>query len=153
MPDKPTLGGDLLHPSEYLAAVEFKGRDVSLTIADVKRDELQMKGGKKQIKPVLYFEETGKKLVVNATNAETIAALHGREAEGWIGKRITLFPTRAKFGRETVDAIRVRERVQPRKGGATPAPAPTATEPERDPDTGEEVPPASSLSGEPLLPE
>lgn len=128
-----TLKGELLFPTEYVAAAELKGRDVTLTIARVQVDELQRKGSSaKERKPIIYFTETKKKLVLNKTNAKTIAALYGGEVSAWAGKRITLFPTTDKFGRETVDCIRIRPKAPPAKGQAAPAPAQQQSEPDQD---------------------
>lgn len=107
---KVLLHGELMFPSEYLAAVEFKGRDVTLTISGVERQELVMKGNKKDTKPVLTFRETPKKLICNKTNAGSIAEMYGRDAENWVGKRVTFYPTKTTCGRETVDCVRVREK-------------------------------------------
>jgi hypothetical protein len=104
-----TCDGELAFPSNYIGAADLKGKDVTLTIAEVGIDELQMKGGRKTRKPVLSFEKTPKQLVCNKTNAITISKLHGTEMKGWIGKRITLYPTTATLGRETVPAVRIRE--------------------------------------------
>lgn len=125
---KVTLGGELMFPSDFLSAVEFKGRDVTLTIKVVQKEDLQIKGGKKERKPVIYFDETPKKLVCNPTNGDSIAQLYGNEAKAWAGKRVTLYPTKTMFGRETVDCIRVREKAPPAKGAAS--------EPEQTSDDG-----------------
>jgi hypothetical protein len=109
MGSKLTLNDELMFPSEYVSALEFKGKDVRLTITAVARTELTLRGGGKKIRPVLTFQETPKKLVLNPTNAESIAEMYGTKAESWIGKQITLYPTTTKFGREMVDCIRVRE--------------------------------------------
>jgi hypothetical protein len=109
MATKVLLGGRLMFPSEYVAAAEFQGRDVTLTIAAIRLEDLQIRGGKKERKPILTFRETKKKLVLNKTNAGSIADMHGPKAELWIGKKVTLYPTRTQCGRETVDCIRVRE--------------------------------------------
>src|SRR5262245_41739846 len=76
MPSKVLLSGQLMFPTDYLAAVEFKGKDVTLTIAAVAIEELKMKGGVKERKPVVSFEETKKKLVLNKTNADSIAEMY-----------------------------------------------------------------------------
>ncbi len=102
---KATLGGKLLHPSEYLAAVEFGGQDVTLTIKDVQFAELIRDGGAKETKPVLLFVERPRKLVLNKTNASTIAEMYGTKAELWKGKKITMYPGR---WRSDGDCIRVR---------------------------------------------
>jgi phosphopantetheine adenylyltransferase len=70
--------------------------------------ELQMAGGNKEVKPVLYFANAKKKLVLNKTNAKAIAKLHGSAAEGWAGKQVVLYPTTTRCGRDVVDCVRVR---------------------------------------------
>lgn len=107
---RPLLGGDLMFPSEYVAAEEFKGKDVTLTISKVERSEIQRTDGTKELKPVLHFRETKKKLVLNRTNGRSIAKLHGLTAEKWVGKRVTLYPTECQAFGETVPCIRVRPR-------------------------------------------
>lgn len=116
---KALLGGKLMFPSEYVAAIEFGGKDVTLTIASVQMEKLQMQNGRKEQKPTLSFNGTRKKLVLNKTNAGTIADLYGIRAEEWVGKKVTLYPTKVNCGGDTVDAIRVRARVP---GSNTPPP-------------------------------
>jgi hypothetical protein len=106
-----TLDGELMFPNDYLAAVEFKGRDVTLTIDTVSKSELRLRNGGSKVKPVLTFKETKKKFVCNVTNGESIAVMYGDKGELWVGKRITLFPTKVPCGRSMVDAIRIREKV------------------------------------------
>lgn len=123
---KATIGGQLLSPSDYLAAVEFKGKDVTLTIKSVKVEDLQTAEGKKRA-PVVSFHETKKLLVLTAkVNQSTIAKLHGAAVEGWVDKRITLYPTTCNaFGNPDTDCIRVRPVVPPAKrAGSQEAPAP-----------------------------
>jgi hypothetical protein len=103
-----TLDNELLYPSNYIGAADCKGKDVSLTIENVQIDELMLVGGKKQKKPVLYFEKTVKMLVLNKTNATVISEQHGTEAKGWIGKRITIYPTTTRCKGKTVPCVRVR---------------------------------------------
>lgn len=105
--DYPTVG--LLFPSKYLSADDLRGKDHVVVIDAISpRDELQRQGGKKEYKPVIRFKGRNKALVLNKTNARTIAKLYGNEVTAWIGKAITLYPTRVQFGGSDVDAIRVR---------------------------------------------
>ena len=106
-----TLAGQLLYPSEYVGAADLKGRDVTLTISSVEVADLQMHGGKVQKKPVVHFVRTDKKLVMNKTNAGTIAGLYGGEVTTWAGKKITLYPAKCRCGGSTVDCVRVRDAV------------------------------------------
>ena len=120
---KAMLDGELMHPSEYVAAVELKGKDVAVTITKVERAELMVVGGAKKPGIIVHFKESPKKFVLNKTNAGTIADMHGTKAEEWTGKRITLFPTTCKCKGKTVECIRVRETAPPPKQGkAEPAP-------------------------------
>ena len=130
------LDGKLMFPSEYVSAVEFGGKDVSLTIKGVELADLRMADNSTKRKPVLHFGETKKKFVLNKTNANQIAELHGSEARGWVGKRITLYPTTCMaFGKSTA-CIRVRPKAP--KGAARRQPAPE-----------EEPPPDESGAPEP----
>lgn len=104
-----TLGDQLLFPSEYVGAADLKGQDKSVTIDRVEVADLRMAGGKSQRKPIVYFRGATKKLVLNKTNAASIAAMYGGKVEDWAGKQITLYPTRVRCGPQTVDAVRVRE--------------------------------------------
>lgn len=114
MASKVTLNDSLLFPNEFLAAAELLGKDLTLTIATISKQALQMRGGGKKTKAVVTFKDHAKKLVLNVTNAESIAVMHGTKAEAWVGKQVTFYPTTTTFGRDTVDCIRVRE-VQPKE--------------------------------------
>lgn len=104
----------LLFPTDYIAAPELKGKDVTLTIKSVSLSELPLAGStKKEKRAVMTFEGTPKKLVLNKTNAKVIAKLLGVHTSAWIGKRIVLYPTTTKFGPDTVDCIRIREKLPP----------------------------------------
>lgn len=108
-----TIDGELAFPSRFIGAADLKGKDVTLTVADVSMEDLLLKGGKKTRKVVIGFEKTPKLMVCNKTNAVTIADLLGSEMKGWIGKRITLYPTTTKMGPKTVSCVRVRETLPP----------------------------------------
>jgi hypothetical protein len=125
MPSKVTLKGELLFPSKYLTAEDLKGKDVTVTINKVVREDLAMvaPGGKRAIKKgtTVHFEKASKALVINVTNADSIAAMYGTKAEDWVGKKITLYPTTTMFGREMVTCIRIRETGRPRSEETVPA--------------------------------
>jgi len=113
----------LLFPTIYLSAADLKERDVDLTIADLQVEEMKVKDGDDERKPILYFVETrakgkGKKekrLVLNKTNAMIIAKIHGFETNEWIGKRITLYPTEVFAFGETKTCIRIRPKAPKEK--------------------------------------
>ena len=107
-----------MFPTDYLAAAEFRGKDVTLTIKSVSMEDLPIAGrSDKERRPVVRFEETPKKLVLNKTNAKSIAKLHGPQTSDWCGERVTLYPTTTKFGSEVVECVRVRDS-KPAKAGS-----------------------------------
>jgi hypothetical protein len=155
------LSYDELFPGRFLKASVFKGRDVTLTIRDVRIEELPSETGGTKVKGIIAFEGKKLELVLNRTNGEALKAMWGRDTGDWIGKRVTLYP--AMFNGEP--CIRVRgspdlpapldfelklPRKRPQKtrllvtgkanGKAAPAPEPETTpepEPVVDTETGE----------------
>ncbi len=94
--------------SEYLGAWDLMGRDVVVTISRVQGMEITGEGGKKNKKPVVWFEGKQKGAIINKTNAKAISGMYGRDTSAWVGKRITLYPTQTQVGSETKECIRVR---------------------------------------------
>lgn len=81
---------DELYPGRFLKAGEFKGKKPTLTITEVEIKELIGDKGP-QIKGVISFSKTEKKLALNKTNGICLKAMFGRKVQDWIGKRVTLF--------------------------------------------------------------
>ncbi len=123
---------DTAFPSKYVRADDLNNRDIRLTITSINQEDVENDGS---TKPVLYFNGTAKGLVLNKTNAHTIADMLGTETDNWLGHSITLFPTKTDFGGKRVDCIRVRETAV-LAPSAQPAVAPaalaTATAPPSD---------------------
>ena len=105
---------------EYLGAWDLKGRDVTVTIRDVKAGTVSGDAGRKSSKALLYFEKAEKAMVCNITNARTVAAMYGVDTSKWIGKRVTLYATTTQMGPETKDCIRIRPTVPTKKGEGMP---------------------------------
>lgn len=99
-----------LYDRDYIGAWDLEGKDVTVTIATVKGGELTAIGGRKSKKPIIHFAGKEKGMIVNKTNAKTIAAMYGNLVEAWVDKRITLFTsmTRNPEGGGDVECIRVR---------------------------------------------
>jgi hypothetical protein len=124
MSSSVTIGNELMFPSRYVCAFDLRGRDHVVTIETVKMEELRIVGTPKtQRKPVLSFHGKDKQMVLNPTNTEIIARLYGNRADDWVGKSITIFPTRVPFGKGMTDAVRVR--------AAIPAPRPAQQQAQR----------------------
>ena len=112
-----------MYPSRFLKAEDFEeGQTFILTIASVGMEELGQ-GQKKETKPVAYFLETEKALVLNKTNANVIAQHLGDDTEMWIGKKVAFTTIEVDSFGEIVRAIRVKTK--------QPAHAPHITLPPR----------------------
>jgi len=96
-----------LYPNRFLHADQLKGRKVTLTIKGVDVEELTGENNKKSAKVILSFTERPLELVTPKTNGECLRRMFGNKPHEWIGKKVTLFPSKTSFGRETVDCIRI----------------------------------------------
>jgi hypothetical protein len=103
-----------MFPSKYLRAEDLPENGYSsLTIIAVQEEEMQLDPKKTATKKwVIYFEDLEKGLVLNKTNAVTIAKLYGEETSHWTGDRVGLVVREVEFSGKVVPAIRV---VPPRK--------------------------------------
>lgn len=90
-----------------LTAADLQGKKIPVTITEASIKEFDKEGGGKDRKIHLAFEGKEKGLIVNKTNAATIAEIHGDDYERWVGGVITIYPTKVQFGSDMVDAIRV----------------------------------------------
>jgi hypothetical protein len=98
----------LLYPSKYISADDLKGRHIPVTISKLKREMLKRRNGEQEVKPILYFEETKKGLVVNVTNLKLIWSILGsKNSDDWTGKRVTLYSTPVQFGDQMMEGVRI----------------------------------------------
>lgn len=101
----------LLNP-EFLGEYEFlPGEEKTATIKTLEDREITGPGGKKEIKPVMTFEEQIKPLIMNKTNLRMIEKLFKTpDYPNWYGKQIILYgdPT-ITFGNEVVGGVRIRK--------------------------------------------
>jgi len=95
-----------LYPGRFLKSDLFKGKKVTLTIKNIDVEELTGEKGKEP-KVVVSFVERPLEYVMPKTNGFCLKRMFGNNPHGWLGKRVTWYPTTTKFGRETVDCIRV----------------------------------------------
>lgn len=93
-------------PSDFLKCEDLQGKNVTVTIASAKIDEIGQ-GNNKERKIIIALLGKSKKLVCNKTNAKVIAGLYGDQIEGWANQRITLCPREVEFQGSMVWAIRV----------------------------------------------
>lgn len=107
-------------PSKYLKSGDVENGDLVLTIARVTTETVGQ-GADAEQKPIVYFSETEKGLVLNKVNANSISNLYGPETDAWTGRRIALFSTEVDFAGRPTLALRVRLKAP---NGNTPAKVP-----------------------------
>jgi hypothetical protein len=109
-------------PSKYLKAdVDVPDADqggIVLTISYVEMADVGSLDSPDS-KPVVFFEEVSKGLVLNKTNAATLTTLfHDDDTDVWAGKRVKLVAKDVEFQGKMTRGIRVSTRPVP----AAPAP-------------------------------
>jgi hypothetical protein len=108
----------------FIQGDSLVGKPVTLTMKAVKMELVPTKPGEADEKPVLYFKESSKGLILNKTNAKTIAQLYGGETNDWTGKPIELYSERVKAFGQWFNAVRCRG---PQNGKPAPAEVVQAT--------------------------
>lgn len=109
-------------PSKWLKSGDVEDGDLTLTIKSVQIEDIGQ-GESQESKPVIYFEETDKGMVLNKTNADTISRLHTPETDNWIGKKISIFATEVDFAGKQTLALRVRMKAPKPTGNSNAAPS------------------------------
>jgi hypothetical protein len=107
-----------LRNQEYLGSwdlTDSNGKFIELVVTITKMESKIVKNsdGEKSC-PLAYFKEFSKPMIINVRNAEKISELHNTNfVENWVGKSVTLYVSKVKVGRETVDALRIKAAKQP----------------------------------------
>lgn len=98
-----------MFPSNLLKAADVTeaGGELVLTIHNIEIREFDSDDGGKERKPVIFFADD-KRMVLNKTNANALAAMFGDDTDLWLNKEITLHVQEVPFGGKTVPAIRVK---------------------------------------------
>ena len=78
-----------LFPSRYLKAADLDAGPQIFTIRELVTEEIGQ-GNDRQVKPILYFQDRDKGLVLNVTNTRAIQDAYGAETDDWLGKEIEL---------------------------------------------------------------
>jgi hypothetical protein len=105
---------DQLFPSRFLRCADLNGQPLRVTVEALKREDI---GGESKV--VLTFTNGGKAMILNKTNAKSVAKALGNETSAWRGKAIVLVPAQVDFKGDLVDAIRVRP-ASPQEAPDTP---------------------------------
>ncbi len=100
---------DRLYPGRFLKAGLLMDKAVTLTIDKVFIETMpDEKNGGERDRGIVAFKETPMQLALNRTNGECLKAMFGKKPKQWTGKKVTFVPEMAKFGKDDVDAIRIK---------------------------------------------
>lgn len=112
MSDVKTHWRKLDNPN-YIGAYAFQpGEEKTLTISEIRVEEITGADGKKENCTIVHWVETNNKpMILNSTNAKMITKLTGSPyIEDWTGRSIVLgVETVSAFG-ERVEAVRVKKK-------------------------------------------
>src|SRR3954469_7404411 len=123
-------------PSKYLKAHDLQGREVKHKISHATSERIN-----DQEKLVIYFVGHQKGLVLNKTNAKTIALKYGINAESWSGAEVVLYPAMVDFRGTPTESIRIKTpnlTAVPRANRDVPTPVEHMPDGPEDPD--DEIP-------------
>jgi hypothetical protein len=141
----------MLLASDYDKSKYFKGTDLDrekkFRIKVVTEEVLTDSAGKTEKKPVVWFTNDERGLVLNKTNLRVLKNAFGDPMAGWAAKVVALFPMMADNGKpglririlppkQAAAAVPPTQPVSPTgNGAAAAAPPPTApADPELEPD-------------------
>jgi hypothetical protein len=110
-----------LYPSKWVKSDDLDGAPKIYTISQVSYEPV---GPQKDMKVVLAFVGTPKRMILNVTNARIISGLYGQSPASWTGKRIILYPCEVNFQGTTSMGIRVKSIVPPQAAALRPAQVP-----------------------------
>ena len=102
----------LINP-DYLGAYSLDpGKDMILTIRQVRKEMITGADGKKEECIVCYWEEDQKPMILNVTNCKTISKLlQTPYIERWAGHRVQIGAEMVSAFGEKVEALRIRKRL------------------------------------------
>ena len=102
----------LINP-DYLGAYSLDpGKDMVLTIRQVRKELITGADGKKEECIVCYWEENQKPMILNVTNCKTISKLlQTPYIERWAGHRVQIGAEMVSAFGEKVEALRIRKRL------------------------------------------
>jgi hypothetical protein len=93
------------YPSKYLKSDDLGDKTVRVVMDFVEVQDV----GDGEFKPVLYFQGKDRGMVLNLTNANTIAAVYGDETADWKGQELVIYVDRnVMFGAKRTGGLRVR---------------------------------------------
>jgi hypothetical protein len=96
-------------PSKYLKPSDLKNGPEVGKINVAALEDLKGFSGVTEKKLVIYFQRKLKPLILNRTNWDSLAELHGDESDNWAGCEIELYATTVLMNGQEKDTVRIRK--------------------------------------------
>jgi hypothetical protein len=113
---------DKFYPSKFLKPAELDGEDIAVTVHEVGEDNFKDDDGTQRLKPILYFREKVKPLILNKTNFVRLMEMAGGDTDNSSGTRLVLYADKVSMRGKSVDTIRLRS--APKAKAVTPVAEP-----------------------------
>ncbi len=99
-----------LQSNEWIGAYALPdGEDLTLTIGEVKQEQVTGNNGKREMCLTIHWVENALPMICNRTNSKTISKVVGSPyIEDWKNKQITLYVDSCRLGPDIVECLRVR---------------------------------------------
>lgn len=92
-----------IYQSKYLTAADLQDKEPTVTITQV--EIAKMNDG--EVKICIYVNNKPKGIILNKTNARSVAGLYGDESNAWVGKKVKLVSVWTDYQGKPVKAIRI----------------------------------------------
>jgi hypothetical protein len=98
-----------LVPGRFIEAADLGDAVGDFLDCEIQRVAIETVGDAKERKGVVYFSQFDRPMVLNRTNAKSIAGLLGGETDNWPGHSIRLVRSETTFAGRPCACIRVSE--------------------------------------------
>lgn len=94
----------------FFSSASVKESPITLTITDVKSEEIKRDDGPAETKWVAYFDEDPRGLVINKGRFSDLNDMFGPNTDDWIGQKIALvYDKKIKFKGQTIGGVAVSQ--------------------------------------------
>ena len=97
---------DEAFPGKFLKAADVKETPLIAVISYVEKEKVGQGSDQKE-KPVMYFQDADKPMVVNSTNWDTLAEAYGEDSDGWSGCKIKVYSAPTQYQGKRTEGLRV----------------------------------------------
>jgi hypothetical protein len=113
---------DDIYGSKYFSVPDLGGGNLRVKIGKVDVADLREKDGTTRKKYVLFFNGQEKAMVLNKTNAMTLAGAFGKNRADWVNQGIELYSEMTGLGKPglRIRALRVQKPIETELDDAVP---------------------------------